>query len=146
MGRDEDTLEGVVDQLLSRRGWRLAVTETATTGGMVSQRLTAAGSNAFAGGRVLAADMLEDADARQAAFDLAAESLVDFAVNCALALVADPKGCCTVVVLETPEGRYDWEISFFGTGRRNQVRTSIVSLEWVRRTLADQLDNPLVQT
>jgi len=52
IGADDATLEQAVDTLLVDRGWRLAVAET-HTGGMVAQRLTAAGVRCFAGGRIL---------------------------------------------------------------------------------------------
>lgn len=134
MGRDNDTLEEVVDRLLCERGWTLAVAET-QTGGMLAQRLTAALARSFRGGQVIPLANGEGKPAGEQAIDLAAKVLLDYSVNCALVLVADPAVHRSVVLFESPLGHREWEVGFFGTGERNQLRTSIVALEQVRRCL-----------
>lgn len=52
-GTDDETIEGVVDALLQKRSWTIAITET-FTGGNIAQRLVAAGAASFAGGTVSA--------------------------------------------------------------------------------------------
>lgn len=51
-GTDEETLEGVVLSTLNQKGWTLAVVEI-NTGGELSRRLSAAGTRAFKGGKIL---------------------------------------------------------------------------------------------
>lgn len=134
-GRDNQKLEEVLGRLLDARGWRLAVGET-MTGGMVSQRLCAAGIRAFAGARVYPGALTEGVDLRQYALDLARQLLIDFGSDCALVLAADATARCTVGLFLTPESRHEFEAGFFGEGERNQVRTSIYALEQMRRRLS----------
>lgn len=139
MGRDADTLEGVVDRLLRERGWTLAVAET-QSGGMLCQRLTLAGAASFVGGKVVPLNRLEGVDPAGQALDTANALLIDFPDACALALVADPEKGHTAVAFLTPEGSASWEVGFYGTGERNQIRTSVVTLEYVRRYLTGKFD------
>ena len=141
MGRDGDTLETVVDHLLTARGWRLAVLET-QTGGMLAQRLVAAKARSFAGARVLPGGAMEGARGQDQLLDLTRALLLEFAATCALALVADPGNHRTLVTWITPDGQRDWEIGFYGTGARNQLRTSIIALEHMRRELIGFTDTP----
>lgn len=137
MGKDDDTLEGVVDQLLSERGWRLSVLET-QSGGALAQRLVAAGARCFAGGRVLPCPAPGGASAEENALDFAEKLLLEFPDTCALALVAEPTEHRTAAVFLTPKGRADWEIGVYGEAERNQLRTAVVALERLRRFLTGQ--------
>lgn len=139
MGRDEDTLEGVVDALLRKRGWKLKVAET-QSGGMVCQRLTVAGAASFIEGNVSPTGWSGGDSADAQALDMAKKLLIDSPNTCALALVANPEKRCTAVAFLTPRGCGSWEVGFYGTGERNQIRTSVVTLEHVRRYLLEQLD------
>ena len=134
MGTDEDTLEGVVDGLLRQRGMTLALAET-FTGGMICQRLVAAGANQFAGGRVYPIEQGDNAKA--AAIDLANRALLDFAATSALAVVADAAEGHAVVVFVHPEGTVDWAFGRAGTDERIQMRATIAALEYVRRHLSN---------
>ena len=139
MGRDDDTLEGVVDALFAERGWRLAVAET-QSGGTVCQRLAASGAHAFAGGRVLPVSAVAGNSARDAAVDLASRLLVEYSADCALALIFDPSEKHTVAVLRTPQGDSEWIVGYYGTSARSQLRTAIIALEQVRRHLLGVVD------
>jgi len=130
MGRDDDTLEGVVDRLLHGRGWRLALGE-GSTGGLLAQRLTAAGARQFAGATVWPADA-KPGDALERAGDL----LLTLNADCALVLQANEAEHCTEAALKTPATEYTWQIGAFGRGQRNQLRTAIVALEQLRRHLS----------
>ncbi len=135
MGRDRDTLEGVVDQLLVDRGWRLYLHEI-TTGGMIAQRLTAAGARAFAGGTVGTATEIADVEnVEEFAFDRASGSLLDSGSDCGLAIVPDPQERRSIAALVTPESRITWDVGDFAQGDRNQLRATVYALEQLRRTL-----------
>lgn len=134
-GRNDDTLEGVVDALLLEQGFTLAVAET-STGGKLAQRLVAAGSKAFAGGTISRSESRpEGVSARDWALDLAQRSMVGCAARTGLGLVFEPAENRTVAVFRTPEATQEWEIGAYGTGERSQLRTSIAALEFVRRSL-----------
>lgn len=137
MGKDDDTLEGVVDGLLRKRGWTLAVLET-QTGGMLAQRLTAAQAGSFVGGRVVPNPNLGGVSAEDFALDFAQRLLIEFAATCALALTASPTEHRTAAVFLTPEGHVHWDIGWYGSAERNQLRTSVIALEGVRRLLTGQ--------
>jgi nicotinamide-nucleotide amidase len=132
MGCDNDTLESVVDRLLSEKGWRLAVAET-ETGGMLMQRLTAAESAAFAGGRVLPAADASSDEEEQIAF--LQEIMLYCRSHCGIGLFAEPQRRLTRAVFITPSGCHDWEIGHYGRIERNQMRSCIAALERIRRLL-----------
>lgn len=135
LGRNDDTIESVVDGLLRDRQWRMAVVETAT-GGMLCQRLVAAGASSFAGGQIL--PFLPDSGAgsnREAALDLSTRYLLESKVECVLVLMADPVKRATTVVFRTVESVDEWEVPKIGAGTHGQLRTSVWALERVRRHL-----------
>jgi len=123
----------VVDRLLRERNWTLAVAET-VTGGMLAQRLTAAGAASFAGGRVFPGLEAGD-DLREKALDMARQLLLESVSSCGLAMVPDHEGQRTLAALVTPEGAQVWALGLYGTGARNQLRVAIASLEQLRRFL-----------
>jgi len=134
-GRDDETLEGVVDALLVEHGYTLAVAET-STGGKLAQRLVAAGSKAFAGGLITRPEARpEGVSAGAWALDLAEKSMLGCSSTTGLGLVFEPAENRTVAVFRTPEATHEWEIGAYGTGERSQLRTSITALEFVRRCL-----------
>lgn len=130
MGVDEDTLERVVDALLLERGWRLAVAET-QTGGLVAQRLTAAGARCFAGGWVFPLD----GQPGGGALDMAEGIRLHCRADCGLAIALDGMSQQTHVGFVTPEGTVEWTLGYAHTDERSQVRTSVVALERIRRFL-----------
>ncbi len=130
LGRDDDTLESVVDGLLTERGWTLAVAET-HSGGTVAQRLSAAKAKSFLGGSVLPPGH----HAYRSPFDLIGDILLRFPANCALALSSDVENRRTNAAFRSPDGDAEWEIGFYGANPRNQVRTAVIALERVRRIL-----------
>jgi len=134
MGEDEDTLESVVDRLLQEKGWTLAVLET-ETGGALSQRLAAIQATSFYGGKVVPRPDREGASPEDFGLDFAQRLLVEFSVTCVLALIADSETHRTVAVFISPEGTNHWEIGYYGSAGRNQLRTSVVALEGLRRCL-----------
>lgn len=134
MGKDDDTLEDVVNQLLCERGWTLAVLET-ETGGALSQRLTAIHAASFAGARVIPRPNLGGGSPEDFGLDFAQRLLVEFKATCVLALVADNEAHRTAAVFVSPEGTKRWDIGYYGNAGRNQLRTSVVALEGVRRCL-----------
>lgn len=134
-GRDEDTLEAVVDRLLVEKQWRIAVAETAT-GGKLCQRLVAAGAKAFAGGQVFPVEGLgEGGSAREKALDLATGCMLAYQTECGLGLAFVPEENRTVAVFHSPEATHEWSVGAFGTGERSQLRTSVTALENVRRAI-----------
>ena len=134
MGVDEDTLEGVINDLLAERDWTLTVAET-TTGGMISQRLVAEGVTRFMGGSVQALQIADPDSIGKAALDLARHNMLQYSATCGLAVVSDPTAGATVAVFVTPEGEVEWQFGRAGTDERMQARTTVVALEYVRRHL-----------
>jgi len=132
MGRDADTLEGALETLFVARGWDLGVVETGT-GGMIAQRLVAAGVSFFREARIVAIGSI--APGPESALDLAQRFLLDSDSVCALALVASAHEPHSNGAFVCPEGVFTFEIGHIGNGARSQLRTSVVALENVRRIL-----------
>lgn len=124
-------VEEAVDRLLMAKGWTLAVAET-VTGGMLAQRLTAAGACAFAGGivvRQLAGPAHEDA------VRLAHEAMKMFNAPCGLAIVGAPDEPHCEVVFQTPVDNVSWKLGYNRTDAHSQTRTAVAALEHLRRHL-----------
>jgi competence/damage-inducible protein CinA-like protein len=144
MGVDGDTLEGVVGMLLVERSWRLAISET-ITGGMMAQRFTAADAQGFAGGIVTPWYNFRGQDPESAAQALARVARERFAADCGLALVANPEKHDAKAVFQTPEGELVWDLRFAALDEVNQLRTSVICVEHIRRALSglpDQSADP----
>jgi nicotinamide-nucleotide amidase len=134
MGVDDNTIEQVADHLLAERGWTLAVAETAS-GGAIAQRLVAAASTQFTGGRVVRIESLDLENVSHTALTLANSVRDEFGANCGLAVVSDPNQGATIVALTHPDGNEEWVFGRAGTGEVMQARIATVSLEFVRRFL-----------
>jgi len=134
MGVNDETLEEVVNQLLLKNEWTLALCET-FTGGMMAQRLVSTGANQFVGGEIVkpAPEMLMDSES--AALELARKSMLAFSSNTAMAIVADPREGHAVAAFVFPGGEQTWQFGRAGTDERLQMRTSVVALEYLRRYL-----------
>ncbi|GMV94109.1 MAG: CinA-like protein [Candidatus Hydrogenedentota bacterium] len=136
MGTGDDTLEGVVDGLLQQRGWTLAVAET-FTGGMIAQRLTAAGARAFAGSTVFACSGATGRGMDERARDQAEAVRVQFHATCGLGIAADPESRALAGEFVTPDGRHTWTSHYRDLDPLNQLRAATIFMERVRRVLAD---------
>lgn len=136
MGTDDDTIESVVEALFAERGWTLAVAES-SSGGMICQRLLAAGAVCLAGGRVYRLDAAATVDAKEAGLDWARRSMSELSASCGLAVVSDLRNRSTVIVFVCPDGEADWEIAQTRRDERMQLRTSVTALEHVRRFLVN---------
>lgn len=137
---DDDTLERVVDRLLAERGLRFAAHET-HTGGMLGQRLTAAGATQFAGATVLPLRPTDDL-ARRAAE--AAEAVRRrFEVDCGLAIVADADSRTVAVHWIAPDDAAGWTMRYAQLDELHQLRGAVMALEYVRRRLLGVADDVL---
>ncbi|MCP4645612.1 MAG: CinA family nicotinamide mononucleotide deamidase-related protein [bacterium] len=134
MGVDDDTLEGVVERLLDERGWTLALAES-YTGGMMAQRLTAAGGACFMGGYVISLQHVIGSDLAVTAQEWACRTRDQHGASAGLSLFADIEKGQAVAALVTPEGDRTWEFGFTGLSERIQVRGTVTCLERVRRFL-----------
>lgn len=123
-----------VDALLRARGWTLAVAD-ASTGGCLSQRLTAAGAGSFAGALVLRAPDASGGIGQDdaAALDIGQRARVYFSADSGLGVIADDQGERTLAALVTPGDTVHWELGYWGAGALAQVRTSVMVLDKVRR-------------
>ncbi len=137
---DDDTLERVVDRLLAERGLRFAVHET-HTGGMLGQRLTAAGAAQFAGATVLPLRPTDDL-ARRAA-EAAGAVRIRFEVDCGLAIVADADSRTVAVHWVAPEDAAGWTMRYAQLDELHQLRGAVMALEYVRRRLLGVADDVL---
>lgn len=135
MGVDDETIEEVVDRLLAERGWTLAVAET-HTGGMIGQRLVAAGARQFVGGLVVPPNRRVQADLAVVAAELARTIRGQYNADCILAVAGDLDAHRALARLETPEGTTSWEFGFHQLDGLNQLRNAVTCLEQVRRKLA----------
>ena len=134
MGQDEDTLEGVVDALLLENGWTLALYEE-TTGGMIAQRLVAAGARSFVGGKVGVSAICQSDKVEDHGLDLATGIMGEYGSTCGLSVVRDADNKQSVGTLITPNGNFKWIVGEFGGGIRNQTRASVFGLDHLRKVL-----------
>lgn len=135
MGRDTDTIEAVVDQLLCERGWKIRLIEQAT-GGLIAQRFTAAGAKSFAGGSVLPLDAFgEGENLEEKVLAIAREHLLGCFQLGVLSVLRDPAHSRSIAAFISPGGETMWDIGDYAKGQRNQLRAAIYCLERVRRTL-----------
>ncbi|HOE66455.1 MAG TPA: CinA family nicotinamide mononucleotide deamidase-related protein [Candidatus Hydrogenedentes bacterium] len=131
-GKDNDTLEAVVDGLFAQRGWSLATAET-VSGGVIAQRLRAAGAVSFAGGTVLGdpANLSPQTNAETLAESVRAM----FHADCALAMVPRDQGAALDAVFATPDSRTAWQLPLGDWGRLTALRVGVAALECLRRAL-----------
>ena len=145
MGTGDDTLEGVIDGLLTERGWSLATGET-FTGGTIAQRFTATGAGSFSGGSV--SPPFADAHTALSPEDNAlrhAETVrAAFQTSCALGMSTDVPSRAVRAALITPEGQHTWTAHYRELDTLNQLRVAVMFLERFRRILtgvaSDHLD------
>ncbi len=134
----DDCVETAVDRLLAARGWTLAIAET-VTGGMLAQRLTAAGAKTFTGGAVHGRAGTSDSSSckrsGEEAARLAREAMKMFGASCGLGIVGNPEAHNCTVTFETPKGTVTWQLGYARTDERSQLRTAVVTFEHVRRWL-----------
>jgi nicotinamide-nucleotide amidase len=136
MGADNETLEGVVDQLLKARNWRLALAET-HTGGIIAQRMTFVGACSFAGGLVTPTPPSTREGATQQAHELARHARQQFKAECGFATVPCDTAGSAVAVLVTPGETREWDLRFSSLSDIHQLRAAITCLEHLRRYFAD---------
>lgn len=134
MGVDEDTVEGVVNELLAERAWTLAVVET-ISGGMIGQRMTAVSASQFKGARVLPIETLDLRNTPRMARELAQQAQDEFSASCALAVLSDPEAGATTAVFIHPDGQEEWTFGRPGRSELMQARIATLSLEYIRRFL-----------
>ncbi len=135
MGYEEDTLESVVDRLLSERGWSLSVVETAS-GGALAQRMIGIAASSFAGAQVL--PIQQDAlTVEERAVDLAGDCMLQYKTNCTLVLLEKVVQNATFALWMSPKGTHQWEISHYGQGARRQLRIAMAALEGVRQAILE---------
>lgn len=115
-------VEAAVDRLLTLRGWTLAVTET-VTGGMFAQRLTAIGAKSLAGAIVSARG------------NAARHVQEIFNATCGISIVGNQGAADCTVTFTTPEETVTWQLGYNRTDERSQLRTTIQTLEHLRRHL-----------
>lgn len=136
MGTDDDTVEGVVNELLLDRGWTLAVVET-TSGGSIGQLMTAFGAQSYVGGRIYPLESLDLTDRAKLSMDLAEKCMVELASKCTLSVVSDIVSGMTIATLFHPHGREEWTVGRSGRSKEMQDRIAILTLEHVRRFLVE---------
>ena len=136
MGTDDDTVEGVVNELLLNRGWTLAVVET-TSGGSIGQLMTAFGAQSYVGGRIYPLESLDLTDRAKLSMDLAEKCMAELASECTLSVVSDIAAGMTIATLFHPHGREEWTVGRSGRSKEMQDRIAILTLEHVRRFLVE---------
>lgn len=133
-GTDDETIESVVDALLRKRSWTIAITET-FTGGNISQRLIAANSASFAGGTVERLDRYVGQDMKRAALASANNARAVHNADCGLGLVTDATAKTVHAAFVTPAGNVEWESGYPTIDTAMQTRGTVLALERVRRHL-----------
>jgi nicotinamide-nucleotide amidase len=134
MGIDEDTLEGVIDGLLHERGWRLAVAES-HTGGMIAQRMIAAGAGALVGGCVAPPNPARRVDVEAEAQVMLDNLLRRYEADAQLVLASDVESGQALLRIAAPDINISRIVRFAGLNDFNQLRSSIIALEHLRRAL-----------
>lgn len=133
-GVDDETLEGVVDQLMGNRGWGMDVIETISAGSIAS-RLTKIDADCYRSGRVYPLKSLDLGDIEGLSLELASRSMVESGSDCALAVVADPAAGSSIATFIYPDGQESWSLGRTGQSNVMQERTAILALEYLRRFL-----------
>lgn len=130
-GVDSEALEQVAARLLAGRGWRLALVEHGTGGGLAV--LMEQQGGVFAGGRVLAERV--DATGLAAAVDHAQR---EFEAQAGLGLVAWRESDREMMLfhLTTPDGRQDAERGYGGPPDNAAEWAVNMALDFLRRRLA----------
>lgn len=136
MGVDDETVEGVVNELLMDRGWSIAVVET-TSGGSIGQLMTAHGAQTYLGGRIYPMESLDLGDPAKLAMDLAEKCIMELEPDCTLSVVSDPAAGITMATFFHPHGKEEWTMGRAGRNKDVQDRTAVLALEHVRRFLVE---------
>lgn len=136
MGVDCDTLESVVDRLLTERGWSIAVLET-NTGGMIAQRLTAAKAEKLVGAAVVPMSRFEGEELEEAAVREAQQIRSQLNADTGLALIGDATNGRAFAGFVSPEGTSCWDVGFGRLDHRNQLWSATICLERLRGHLAE---------
>jgi len=134
LGTDDDTLEGVVDQLMNNRGWGMDVIETISAGS-IALRMTKIGAKCYRSGRVYPLGKLDLANIEALSVELASRSMLESGSDCALAVVADPAAGNNIATFIYPNGQETWSLGRTGQSNVMQERTAILALEFLRRFL-----------
>ena len=129
LGIDDDTIESVLNRLLAKRGWKLAIADAAT-GGLIAHRLTAMGHSAVAGALVQ-----NPGASGLSLMDMTRESMLYFATDCALGLAPHPDTGRTLGCFLSPSDTLEWDLSVPADHPQNQLRASIIAMEHMRRYL-----------
>jgi nicotinamide-nucleotide amidase len=163
-GADEDTLEGIVNQLLSRDQKTLALLETLTGGG-IAQRFISIGSVALTEAlvanseesrrRLIGVDPSRWSDEKRNHWALSvglAKSVrsrtgADIAVA-TLGIMPESDDLCpeekasgkTCIAIDSANGDAYWEFHFAGMDSMNQTRATVLSIELLRRHLIGYVD------
>lgn len=132
MGEEDDVLEAKVADLFQARGWRLGIAES-FTGGLIAQRLLQANPDIIAEGRIVPPGRAPRE--AEAALDEARQKLIDSGANCTLVCHLSTDDGVAMVIFDTPDRRYTWDITVLGSGNRAQVRLTVGVLESIRREL-----------
>ncbi len=135
MGMDNDTLEGVVDEMLRARGWRLALAES-HTGGMLAQRLSSTAAISFAGALVLPSVPENMEEARRRALESAEQARRHFGAECGLASFPLDEAGRALAAFLTPGSTEVWELRFSSLSDIHQLRATVAIMEYLRRHLA----------
>lgn len=136
MGVNDDTIEGVVNELLLERDWKLAVVETASGGG-IGQLFTAIGAQSYLGGRIYPLEALDLGNIAQLSIDLADHCMLELSPDCTLSVVSDPAAGETLATLFHPHGKEEWILGRTGRSIEMQDRIAVLALEHLRRFLIE---------
>ncbi|MDZ4861306.1 MAG: CinA family nicotinamide mononucleotide deamidase-related protein [Candidatus Hydrogenedentes bacterium] len=134
MGVNDDTLEGVLDALFAKRGWTLGISET-FTGGMIAQRLVAAGAKFFAGCVVHAVERRPQLIGKDMAEASAVFARETFDAECGLGMITDADSKTVYGAFITPNGDSQWDMGYPKLDPLMQTRGAVHCLERMRRHL-----------
>lgn len=138
MGTNDDTIQGVVDELLCERGWTMAVAE-ASSGGCIAQRMTSISAKSYLGGSVYPLESLDLESPERLALDLASQCMLNLSPDTSLSVVSDPAAGIVTAAYIHPNGQEVWTLGRAGRNTEMQDRVAILALEHVRRFLVGAL-------
>jgi len=163
-GADEDTLEGVVNEILIQKRKTLTLLET-HTGGSIAQRFVALDSPVLTEALVAHSDEVRRSLAGVDISRWRDEKRNHLSLSVALAramrgrsnadisvssigiapgsdeLAEDEKSSGkTCIAIDSSDGDAYWEFRFAGTDRTNQVRATVLTIEMLRRFLTGTVD------
>jgi len=129
---EQVTIEGVVDTLLRKKGWTLAVGGTPHAAEL-ARRLAVINSPTFAGSILYKDAQLDRLSLKAFTENIGQGLRQSYDADCSLMIAGGKRK--SIVYFATPGETVSWDVSIAGFDARSQTRLAVLALEYVRRHL-----------